>query len=104
MEYLRPMNTLEQLIYPAIDELEPGWAGVSLPRTPDTPLIGPEAALDSLGLVTLIVTIEGRVTDDLGRTVTLASEKAMSRSQSPFRTLGTLAAHLDELLAAAPAD
>jgi len=98
------MDTLERLIYPAIDELAPSWGGVVLPKAPETPLIGPAAALDSLGLVTLIVTIEGRVTDELGRSITLASERAMSRTQSPFRTLGTLASYIDELLATPAGD
>lgn len=94
------MNTLERLIYPAVDELAPSWHGVVLRKDPSTPLIGQGAALDSLALVTLIVTVEARVADELGKSVTLASEQAMSRTQSPFRTLGTLAAYVDELLAA----
>jgi hypothetical protein len=93
------MNTLERLIYPAVDELAPSWHGVVLKKDPATPLLGPGAPLDSLALVTLIVTVEARVADELGRSVTLASEHAMSRTHSPFRTLGTLAAYLDELLA-----
>ena len=93
------MDTLQRLIYPAVDELAPSWDGVVLPKDPETPLIGPGAAVDSMGLVTLIVTIEARVADVLGRSVTLASEQAMSRTRSPFRTLGSLAAYLDELLA-----
>ena len=97
------MDTLQRLIYPAVDELVPSWQGIVLPKDPDTPLIGPAAALDSMGLVTLIVTIEARVADALGRSVTLVSEQAMSRTHSPFRTLGTLAAYLDELLAAGDA-
>ena len=94
------MDTLERLIYPAVDELVPSLKGTVLPKDPETPLIGPAAALDSMGLVTLIVTIEARVADALGRSVTLASEDAMSRTRSPFRTLGTLADYLDELLRA----
>jgi hypothetical protein len=97
------MDTLQRLVYPAVDELVSSWEGTVLPKDPDTPLIGPAAALDSMGLVTLIVTIETRVADSLGRSVTLASEQAMSRTRSPFRTLGTLAAYLDELLAAGDA-
>jgi acyl carrier protein len=93
------VTTLERLVYPTVDELASYWRGTVVPKTPDTPLVGPGAALDSLGLVTLIVTLETRVADELGRSVTLASEQAMSRTHSPFRTLGTLAAYLDELLA-----
>ncbi len=93
------MNTLERLIYPAVDELAPSWHGVALRKDPATALIGADATLDSFALVTLIVTVEARVADELGRSITLASEHAMSRAESPFRTLGTLAAYVDELLA-----
>jgi acyl carrier protein len=94
------VNTLERVIYPAVDELAPSWRGVTLRKDPATPLIGQDAALDSFALVTLIVTVEARVSDELGRSITLASEQALSRTHSPFRTLGTLAAYVDELLAA----
>ena len=95
------MDTLQCFVYPAVDELARARTGVVLVKHPDTPLIGPAAALDSLALVTLVVTLEARVADELGRSLTLATEDAMSRTRSPFRTLGTLAAYLDELLAAA---
>ena len=94
------MNTLERVIYPALDELASSWRGAPVARDPATRLLGPGAALDSLALVTLIVTVEARVADELGTSITLASEDAMSRTHSPFRTLGTLAAYVDELLAA----
>jgi hypothetical protein len=93
------VNSLDRLIYPAVDELAASWPLVVLRKDPATPLIGPGAALDSFALVTLIVTVEARVADELGRSVTLASEQALSGTDSPFRTLGTLAAYLDELLA-----
>ena len=93
------MDTLQRLVYPAVDELARSSRGAPLVKHPDTPLIGPAAALDSLGLVTLVVTLETRVADELGRSVTLANDDAMSRTRSPFRTLGTLAAYLDEVLA-----
>src|SRR3990170_741070 len=56
--------------------------------SPDTPLIG---RLDSLGLVTLVVDLEERIRDELGVSVTLASERAMSAKRSPFLTVASLA-------------
>ena len=38
--------------------------------------------------------VEQAVEDELGASVTLADEKAMSQSTSPFRTVGTLAAYV----------
>jgi acyl carrier protein len=56
-------------------------------------LLGPGALLDSLGLVTLIVDVEQRISDDLRLRVTLADERAMSAASSPFRTVSSLADH-----------
>ena len=59
-----------------------------------TPLVGPGAAVDSVGLVTLIVDVEQRLEAEHQVTVTLASERAMSQRSSPFRTAGLLADHI----------
>jgi acyl carrier protein len=61
------------------------------PLTEDTPLMGGDAPIDSLGLVTVIVEVEQRLQDDHGVSVILADERAMSQYYSPFRTAGTLA-------------
>jgi acyl carrier protein len=55
-----------------------------------TPLIGKSTLLDSLDLVRLIVAVEEQIQDTLGIRLTLADERAMSESSSPFRTLGSL--------------
>jgi acyl carrier protein len=60
----------------------------------DTVLVGNDAVLDSLGVVQLIVEVEQRVEQDHGISVTLASDKAMSQRNSPFRTVGVLADHV----------
>lgn len=56
----------------------------------DTAIFEGDLALDSLSLVTLIVDIEARVSDAFDTNVSLASEKAMSMRNSPYRTVGTL--------------
>ncbi len=60
----------------------------------DTPIVGPGAVIDSIGVVSLIVDIEQRLEMDYQVSVTLASDKAMSQKHSPFRTAGVLADHL----------
>lgn len=60
----------------------------------DTVLVGSEAVLDSLGVVSLIVEIEQRVEGQHGVSVTLANDKAMSQRNSPFRTVGVLSDHV----------
>ncbi|NJN93660.1 MAG: acyl carrier protein [Anaerolineales bacterium] len=67
------------------------------PFTPETRLIGREAALDSMGLVNLIVEVEQRLEDTYDLTVILADERAMSQKNSPFRSVETLADYICQL-------
>jgi acyl carrier protein len=64
-----------------------------------TRLVGPQAALTSLGLVSLIVELEQTLEEQYGVCLTLADERAMSQRHSPFRTVGTLADYACRLLA-----
>ena len=73
---------------------------VALPATMDrdTPLFGREGFLDSMGLVTLVVSVEQAIEDELGVGVSLAAERALSQRISPYRTVGTLADYADTLV------
>lgn len=64
----------------------------------ETRLIGQGAILDSLGLVSLIVEVEQRLSDELGIDLILADERAMSQKRSPFRSIGALADYIYELI------
>lgn len=55
-----------------------------------TALFGAGGALDSLGLVNLVVTIEQRLEDELGVALALADERAMAQKNSPFRNVPAL--------------
>lgn len=63
--------------------------GVDVTIDEHTCLIGSNAVLDSIGLVTVIVEIESLL-DEQGIEVSLTSEKAMSSAISPFRSIGAL--------------
>jgi len=90
---------LASAIFRAIDDLNDQLPSERrLEKRLDTVLYGKSGRLDSLGLVNLIVAIEERVGDELGETVTLADEKALSQRDSPFRTVGTLAEYIGRLL------
>ena len=66
----------------------------------DNPRIfGPGAPLDSLGLVNFLADLEYRLAEEFDREIVLASERAMSRSQSPFRDATALTEYIGELLA-----
>ena len=64
----------------------------------ETGIFGDEGILDSMGLVNLVVALEERINDDYNISITLVDERAMSRSKSPFRTVGDLAKYIQELL------
>jgi acyl carrier protein len=57
----------------------------------DAHLFGGDAGiLDSITLVTLIVEVEQSIEDEIGASIILADEKAMSQKNSPFATIGAL--------------
>ena len=58
--------------------------------TKNTTLFGKYSVLDSMGLVNVIIDIESRFLDE-DIDISLTSEKAMSRRNSPFRTVESLA-------------
>lgn len=87
------------LVYDAIDQvnqIRPPDKQVRKAR--ETHLFGPDATLDSLGLVTLIVGVEERAEEATGLPIVLTDERAISTKPSVFRTVGTLADYLDQLL------
>lgn len=59
----------------------------------ETPLLGRQGVVDSLGLVSVIVSVEQALADELDLTVSLADDRAFSQRSSPFRTVGSLAAY-----------
>jgi acyl carrier protein len=74
--------------------------GGTLPEdlTEETSLFGRNGILDSLSLVSLIVGVEQGIEDELGVSVVLADEKAMSQKHSPYRTIGALAEYASGLI------
>lgn len=65
---------------------------------PDSPLIGSGRIVDSIGLVTLLVSVEEQLASQYGWSVSLMDDRAMSQTRSPFRTIGTLAEYLSQIL------
>ena len=88
-----------KLIYAAISEINQQLdEHQQILLEPDSVLFGANGALDSLGLVSLILDIEERIADEYGKTVTLADDRAMSQRNSPFRTATSLADYIELLL------
>lgn len=68
---------------------------------PDTALLGPGGALDSIGLVSVIVELEQTLSDRTGSEVSLMNDRALSQTRSPFRTVRALAEYSRAQLSAA---
>lgn len=93
------MNVLENVLYPAVDEINrSGAKKAELSKLPETPLFGQGAAFSSLDLVKFVVLVEEKIESETGQGIRILSDKAMSRKNSPFRTLGAFAEYIDELL------
>jgi acyl carrier protein len=66
--------------------------------TAKTHLYGKQGNLDSLALIRLIIDVEGKILDELGKEITIADERAMSQRLSPFRRVESLANYIIRLL------
>ncbi len=69
--------------------------GSKLATAADAPLFGNGSPLDSMGLVTLTMDVEDALADQ-GVEVSLSDSRAMSRKQSPFRTVATLVQFIED--------
>jgi acyl carrier protein len=65
-----------------------------------TVIFGTDAALDSLDLVNVIVQVEEAVKETLGKEITVVDEASLIATNSPFRTVGSLAELVQERIRA----
>ena len=88
-----------KVIYDAIDELnEDLEADEQIEKSESSVLFGSGSMLDSMSLVNLITAIEERIEDEKDVYLTLADENAMSMTDSPFRSVASLADYITHLL------
>jgi hypothetical protein len=66
--------------------------------TATLPLVGENAAVTSMGLVSFVADVESTLVEVHGTSVTLVSEQALSRKRSPFRSVDALADYVLELV------
>lgn len=88
-----------QMVKAVIEELadELGFDGLRK-VSPETPLFGGDSGVDSLTLVRLIAEIERQAEEKFGKQIVLADERAMSRRNSPFRTVGNFGEFVQDRL------
>lgn len=91
-----------QLVISSVNELLNESDEQTRPEPADlnegTQLIGQRGILTSLELVTLLFNIEQLISDEFSVNVTIADDRAMSREKSPFRTVGSLAEYITQLI------
>lgn len=87
-------NKISEIVINAVKEIVDDE---SIAISNETVLLGNDAVVDSMGLVNLIVDIEGLLADE-DLEVSLTSEKAMSQRNSPFRTVESLTNYIKELV------
>ena len=63
-----------------------------------TTIMGSDSPFDSIDLVTFIVAVEQMIEDDWSFSVTLADDRAMSQTVSPFKTIRTISDYIDILI------
>lgn len=71
----------------------------SVAMTEETILFGPGGLLDSVALVSFILDVEEAIRVSCGISITLADERAMSQTRSPFRRVSSLADYAAQLVA-----
>lgn len=87
------------LLYGAVDELNRQLRkSQRLDKSPTTPLAGVPGGVDSLGVLNLLVLAEERIAKTYGMNIVLADEEALAMEPSPFRTLGSLAEHIQAVV------
>jgi acyl carrier protein len=67
--------------------------GAQLEVSAEAPIFGPDSALDSLGLVALLLDIEDGLRA-IGCEVVLSDERAVSQKRSPFRSVPALVSYI----------
>jgi acyl carrier protein len=86
-----------EIVFQTIDEICQ-LEGKVITKSIQTKLFGKGGNFDSLGLVNLIVSVEEKINDKYGKTISLADEKAMSQINSPFLNVNSIAEYILQLL------
>lgn len=90
-------NEITEIIFNCIEEINQ-QNDSKIPKDIYTKLYGSDSELDSLGLVNLITSLEESIEELTGKYIPIADERAFSLETSPFKTIETLANHIEILL------
>ncbi len=88
-----------QTVMQSIDELN--WQlpkDEKLEKSLDTALFGDAGSLDSLGLISLVTTVEQKIEEDFDTTLTLLDDIDALEEENPFETIKTLSDYVASIL------
>ena len=98
-EHSETKTRVAELVYSVVDEINEDLSDrQKLAKSLDCVLFGEGGSLDSLGLVNLIVSTEQRLSDTFGVSITLADERAISQTNSPFTSIGSFVEYIEKRL------
>jgi hypothetical protein len=92
------IDLMIEILQGTLDSHRLDEGGDAVQATADLPLIGEDAAVASMALVSFIADVESTLAENYNLTLTLVSERALSRKKSPFRTIEALADYVFELV------
>ena len=88
-----------QLMLEAFDELKSQNKAIEINKYDDNLILfGAGATIDSLTLVSLIVDLESKISEEFSYDISLTDDRAMTREISPFDTFGSLKSYIAELV------
>ena len=90
-------NEISEILFKIIDEINQ-QNDIQIIKDESTKLFGNGSDLDSLVLVNLIVDLEATFSTEYDLEISLTDDKAMTRVQSPFDSIKSLADYIDELV------
>ncbi len=98
MEKQAIVTDMLELLQGTLDSHVLDEGGDAVRATPELILIGESAAVTSMALVSFIADVESTLQEKHNLTLTLVSERALSRKKSPFRSVDALAEYVVELV------
>ncbi|MCT4631826.1 MAG: hypothetical protein N4A76_03680 [Firmicutes bacterium] len=87
-----------KVIINSINELNEEFDEVLVEPKKESVLFGEGSNLDSMDFVNLVMILEEKLTDELDVSVSILSEKAFSKRESPFRSVEILSDYIIELM------
>jgi len=85
------------LVYTVIDEINRQRPATDkLVKSQKTLLTGSDAALDSLGLITFILSVEQKIQEQFNLQISLSNENIIQSNNGPLRSVGSLIKYITE--------